>query len=166
MSDQNTPDGQGPGGGPGGPNPWIRSLMIWGGIFLALLLAVSLFGGNTQSADKTLSYSEFRQQVASGSVEEVQIADDRITGTLKNEDTFTTIPVRNDTGLTKLLDENGVTYSGKAVEQMNILWVILLQSLPFLLILGIAFFALRQVQKNGGAGGAMGDAAIAQLAAT
>ena len=34
MSEQNTPDGQGPGGpGGGGPNPWIRSLMIWGGVF-------------------------------------------------------------------------------------------------------------------------------------
>ena len=24
----------------GGGNPWIKSLLIWGGIFLALLLAV------------------------------------------------------------------------------------------------------------------------------
>ncbi len=156
MSDQNTPDGQGSGGGSGGPNPWIRSLMIWGGIFLALLLAVSMFGGGTQSEDKTLSYSEFRQQVASGTVEEVQIADDRITGKLKNDETFATVPVRNDTGLTKLLDDNGVTYSGTATEEPNLFLIILFQSLPFLLILGIAFFALRQVQKNGGAGGAMG----------
>ena len=37
-----------------------------------------------------------------------------------------------------------------------LLLIILFNSLPFLLILGIAFFALRQVQKGGGAGGAMG----------
>ncbi|MEL7781634.1 ATP-dependent zinc metalloprotease FtsH [Citromicrobium bathyomarinum] len=157
MSEQNTPDGQGPNGsGGGGPNPWIRSLMIWGGIFLALLLAVSMFGGTSESAGTQISYSDFRDRVASGTVEEVQIADDRITGTLKNGETFNTVPVSSDPGLTKLLDENDVTYSGKPTEQMNILWVILIQSLPFLLILGIAFFALRQVQKNGGAGGAMG----------
>ena len=29
----------------GGGNPWVKSLLIWGGIFLALLLAVSMFGG-------------------------------------------------------------------------------------------------------------------------
>ena len=161
MSEQNTPDGQGPNGsgngpGGGGPNPWIRSLMIWGGIFLALLLAVSMFGGTGESAGTQISYSDFRERVSSGTVEEVQIADDRITGTLKNGETFSTVPVKNDTSLTKLLEENGVTYSGTPTEQMNILWVILIQSLPFLLILGIAFFAVRQVQKNGGAGGAMG----------
>ena len=88
--------------------------------------------------------------------EEVQIADDRITGTLKNGETFSTVPVKNDSSLTKLLEDNGVTYSGTPSEEPNLLLYILLQSLPFLLILGIAFFALRQVQKNGGAGGAMG----------
>ena len=32
----------------------------------------------------------------------------------------------------------------------------LVQALPFLLFLGIAFFVVRQMQKGGGAGGAMG----------
>ena len=159
MSDQNTPDGQGPNGtngGPGGPNPWVRSLMIWGGIFLALLLAVSMFGGSSQNAGDTISYSDFRDRVATGTVKEVKISDDRITGTLKNDKTFSTVPVGSDSSLTKLLDENGVTYSGTPKDEPNLLLYILLQSLPFLLLLGIAFFALRQMQKNGGAGGAMG----------
>ena len=154
MSDQNTPDGQGPnGGGPGngggGPNPWIRSLMIWGGIFLALLLAVSMFGGASESAGTQISYSDFRERVGSGTVEEVQIADDRITGTLKNGETFSTVPVKNDSSLTKLLEDNGVTYSGTPSEEPNLLLYILLQSLPFLLILGIAFFALRRCVRSG-----------------
>jgi cell division protease FtsH len=38
---------------------------------------------------------------------------------------------------------------------MSVLAYILIQALPFLLILGVAFFALRQVQKGGGSG-AMG----------
>ena len=60
MSEQNTPDGQGPGGpGGGGPNPWIRSLMIWGGVFLALLLAVSMFGGASQNTGTVLNVSSF-----------------------------------------------------------------------------------------------------------
>ena len=157
MSEQNRPDGQDPNGsGGGGPNPWVRSLMIWGGIFLALLLAVSMFGGASENTGTQISYSDFRERVASGTVEEVQIADDRITGTLKNGETFNTVPVNNDSSLTTLLEENDVTYSGTPSEEPNLLLYILLQSLPFLLILGIAFFALRQVQKNGGAGGAMG----------
>ena len=46
-------------------------------------------------------------------------------------------------------------YAGKAPDEPNVLLYILVQALPFMLILGIAFFALRQVQKGGGSG-AMG----------
>ena len=152
MSDNNQPDDP----GQGGPNPWVKSLMIWGGIFLALLLVVSMIGNAGQNTGTQIGYSDFRERVAEGSVQEVQIAPDRITGTLKNDQTFSTVPVANDAELTSLLEENGVTYSGTAPEEPNLLLYILIQSLPFILILGIAFFALRQVQKGGGAGGAMG----------
>ncbi len=152
MSDQNSPNGP----EQGGPNPWMKSLMMWGGIFLALLLVVSMFGGSGAPAGTQISYSDFRGKVAEGAVKEVEIGKDEITGILKNDDRFSTVRIEDDTNLTELLDQNGVEYSGEQAEQMNILWVILLQSLPFILILGIAFFALRQVQKGGGAGGAMG----------
>ncbi|GAA4044493.1 ATP-dependent zinc metalloprotease FtsH [Parerythrobacter jejuensis] len=152
MSDHNTP--QDP--NEGGPNPWMKSLMMWGGIFLALLLAVSMFRNSDAAPGTQIRYSDFRERVEQGLVKEVQIAPDRISGVLKNDETFTTVPIENDVGLTELLQENEVQYSGEPAEQMNIFWLILVQSLPFILILGIAFFALRQVQKGGGAGGAMG----------
>jgi cell division protease FtsH len=44
----------------------------------------------------------------------------------------------------------------KTPEQPSLLLLLVYQALPFLLILGIAFFVLRQMQKGGGAGGAMG----------
>jgi cell division protease FtsH len=151
MSDDREREPEGGGGG----NPWVKSLIVWGGIFLALLLVVSMFNGTSQTAGTQLKYSDFREKIVAGSVKEVQIAPDKIAGTLENGDKFTTVPVANDTGLTKLLDDNNVRYSGAAPEQMSLLTAILIQSLPFLLILGVAFFALRQVQKGGG-GGAMG----------
>ena len=158
MSDQNDPRGNNGGeeGGPGGPNPWMKSLLVWGGVFLALLLTVSMFNGSGEPVGKELRYSDFRAQVEAGQVQSVEIAPDRITGTLKNEDTFSTVPVTSDTELTQLLQDNNVTYSGKLPEQQSVWLIILAQSLPFLLILGIAIFALRQMQKGGGAGGAMG----------
>src|SRR3546814_10449792 len=54
-----------------------------------------------------------------------------------------------------LLDDYDVKYSGKAEEQPSFWMILLYQSLPFLLILGIAFFVLRQIQKGYGSG-AMG----------
>jgi cell division protease FtsH len=85
----------------------------------------------------------------------VLIAPERDHGKLKNGTQFTTVPVANDNGLTALLDKNEVRYAGAPDEGPNVLLYILIQSLPFLLILGVAFFALRQVQKGGGSG-AMG----------
>ncbi|WP_255548066.1 ATP-dependent zinc metalloprotease FtsH [Erythrobacter ani] len=151
MSDPNDPQQQ----PPEGQNPWIKQLMIWGGIFLALLLVVSLFNNAGQNPGTQIQYSEFRAQVANGDVQEVALGEDLITGTLKNGQTFSTVPVPADTGITQLLQENDVRFSGKPREEPNLLLYILIQSLPFILILGIAFFALRQVQKGGG-GGAMG----------
>ena len=151
MSDQNDPNQQ----PPEGQNPWVKQLMIWGGIFLALLLVVSLFSNSGQPQGTEIRYSDFREQVQEGKIESVQLGDDLITGTYKNGKAFTAIPVGNDIEITGLLEDNNVAFTGKQREQPNMLLYILLNSLPFLLILGIAFFALRQVQKGGG-GGAMG----------
>ena len=156
MNDDKQPNGPENGGEDGGgPNPWLKSLMVWGGIFLALVLLVSMFGNAGAPAGKEIGYSTFRENVEAGTVKEVTISSELITGTMDNGDAFTTVPVTSDTRLTELLDANGVAYTGTVPERMNPLLYVLIQSLPFLLILGIAFFALRQVQKGGG-GGAMG----------
>ncbi|WP_408589239.1 ATP-dependent zinc metalloprotease FtsH [Novosphingobium sp.] len=136
-------------------NPWIKSLLVWGGIFVALLLVVSMLGARSDATGTAIPYSDFRARVAEGAVRDVQISPERITGSLKNDQQFQTVPVPGDGELTKLLLDQGVKVSGKAQEEQNILLFILAQSLPFLLILGVAFFALRQVQKGGGSG-AMG----------
>jgi cell division protease FtsH len=135
-------------------NPWVKSLLVWGGIFLALLMVVSMFVARTE-VGTAIPYSDFRGKVAEGSVAEVQIGTDRILGKYKNGDTFSTIPIPNDTTLLPSLQESGVKFAGKQAEEPNLLLYILVQALPFMLILGVAFFALRQVQKGGGSG-AMG----------
>ena len=134
MSDNREPESSG--------NPWVKSLMVWGGIFLALLLIVSMFGGPSEQSGTQIKYSDFRARVAEGNVREVTVAPDRITGTLKNDSKFTTTPVPDDTSLTQLLESNDVQFTGTQPEQSNMLVYILIQTLPFLLILGIAFFAL------------------------
>ncbi|KUR75997.1 ATP-dependent zinc metalloprotease FtsH [Novosphingobium sp. FSW06-99] len=136
-------------------NPWIKNLMVYGGIFLVLLLVVSMFSARTDSTGTMIRYSDFRADVAAGTVREVQIGADRITGTLKNDQQFQTVPIPGDTELPKLLQDKNVQYAGKATEEPNMLLYILANSLPFLLILGMVFFALRQMQKGGGSG-AMG----------
>ncbi len=143
-------------------NPWVKSLLIWGGVFLALLVVVSMFSSKAEVPGQTISYSEFRQKVEAGEIAAVEVSEKRITGTFKTakageeSKTFTTVPLPNDPTLPALLQQSGVKFDGKLPEEPNYLAYTLLQILPFLLLLGLAFFALRQVQKGGGAGGAMG----------
>jgi cell division protease FtsH len=143
-------------------NPWVKSLLIWGGVFLALLVVVSMFSSKSEVPGKEIPYSEFRQKVRDGEVAEVKVSEKRISGTFKTapagqeSPAFTTVPLPNDPTLAPLLQESGVKYDGKLPEEPNYLAYTLLQILPFLILIGLVFFALRQMQKGGGAGGAMG----------
>ncbi len=136
-------------------NPWTKNLLIWGGVIVALFFAMSLFTARGDAGAAQIPYSEFRAKVADGSVADVAVGESRITGHLKNNESFTTIPIPNDMSLPALLQGAGVKYAGRAPEEPNVLMYILINALPILLIVGVAFFALRQVQKGGGSG-AMG----------
>src|SRR5262245_10037391 len=118
-------------------NPWVKSLLVWGGIFLALLLVVSMFDSRSDMAGSQIRYSDFRGKVAEGTVAEVQVGEERIVGKYKNGDSFSTVPIPNDTTLPQLLQDNGVKYQGKAPDEPNVLLYILVQALPFILILGV-----------------------------
>jgi cell division protease FtsH len=145
MNDEQEPKG----------NPMLRNMAIWSAIIVALLLVASIFSGSSVPTNG-ITYSSFRDKVEAGEVKSVAIAPERITGKLQNDETFVTVPIPNDTSLYPLLDEKGVVVEAKAEEQPSLLLLLIYQALPFLLILGIAFFVLRQMQKGGGAGGAMG----------
>ncbi|MFA5967836.1 MAG: ATP-dependent zinc metalloprotease FtsH [Sphingomonas sp.] len=140
----------------GGNNPWMKHLMIWVGVLVALALFVTLLQGTAQNGAQSnmVPYSTFLGKVKEGTVKEVSIAGDTITGTTSSGEKFRTYRLV-DPQLTDRLLEKGVTISGRPEEGPSILQIILVQSLPFLLILGVAFFVLRQMQKNSGSG-AMG----------
>ncbi|MBU3077731.1 ATP-dependent zinc metalloprotease FtsH [Sphingomonas quercus] len=145
--------------GPDG-NPWMKSLMIWAAILLALVLFVSVFdGGSRIKAGDSIAYSEFLQRLDEGNVKDVEIAGGSgaggvISGHFTNDSTFRTFSP-GDPQLAQRLRDKNVTFSGKPEEQASFWMIMLYQSLPFLLIFGIGFFVVRQMQKNAGSG-AMG----------
>ena len=142
-------------------NPWTKSLLIWGGVLFALVLFVQMFdSGSRAQVGNAIPYSEFVRQVDEGNVRTVVIAaggttsNSAINGKLASGEDFRTLaPAGSD--IADKMVQKGVAVQVKAEEQSS-LWVYLLyQSLPFLLILGISFFVMRQMQKNAGSG-AMG----------
>ncbi|NJR79014.1 ATP-dependent zinc metalloprotease FtsH [Sphingomonas corticis] len=157
MNDNERPGGPNRGGGDNnGGNPWLKSLLIWVGILFALALVVTVFDGkSTTQTGNTIAYSAFLDKVDEGTVKDVNVSRDLISGTFSSGDKFRTYPVQ-DSGLMDRLRKAGVEVAGKPEEGPSIWAAMLYQMLPFLLFLGIAFFVLRQMQKGGGAGGAMG----------
>jgi cell division protease FtsH len=137
------------------PNPWMKSLAIWMGILLALVLFVSMFQNSSRSGGgDSIAYSEFLARVNEGTVREVDIGDGMVTGKYTNGTSFSA-NAPSDPALIQRLSDKNVTFRAKPEEQTSFWMIMLYQSLPFLLILGIAFFVMRQMQKNAGSG-AMG----------
>src|SRR3954449_1062695 len=140
---------------PNGTNPWMKSLFIWAGILLALILFVQVVdGGGRTAAGSAIAYSDFLNRVDAGSVKEVSIGKEMITGKLNTGESFKTNTI-SDPALAERLRAKGVEFTGQPDAQTSVWLILLYQSLPFLLILGIAFFVMRQMQKNAGSG-AMG----------
>ena len=140
-------------------NPWTKSLFIWMGILLVLVLFVQSVGGSREAPGKAMTYSEFVSQVNEGNVRSIAIAstpsgNSTITGILSDEKTFRTVAPK-DANLSERAIAKGVAVQVKAEEQSSIWLILLYQSLPFLLMIGIAFFIMRQMQKSS-TGGAMG----------
>jgi cell division protease FtsH len=133
----------------------FRNFAIWLVILFMLMGLFQVFQSYTRSIsvmDK--SYSQFVSDIESGAVQSVTIVEDVVTGTLRDGTRFeTTIPQGAD--VVTRLEDRGVSITARAPESSPF-WSILLSSwLPFIVIIGVWFFFIRQMQ-GGGRGGAMG----------
>src|SRR4051812_47015723 len=141
-------------------NPWTKSLLIWVGVLFALVLFVQMIdGGSKTQAGNAVAYSDFIRQVNEGNVRAVTIAtgagnNSQISGKLASGEAFHTV-APGDANVSDRLIQKGVAVQVKGEEGSSIWLYMLYNSLPFLLILGISFFVMRQMQKNAGSG-AMG----------
>jgi cell division protease FtsH len=132
----------------------FRNLAVWVIIAMLLFALFNLFQqpGSSTRAD-SLTYSEFITKVEAGSVRDVTIAGDQITGKLKDGKTFETF-APNDPNLVATLSEKGVNISAQAANEEGAFPGMLLSWFPILLMIGVWIFFMRQMQA--GSGKAMG----------
>ncbi len=147
--------------------PITKNIMLWAGIMLAVLLLVNVTQGrltNDSGVDATrLAYSDFLNKVESGEVRDVVIrssneAGTKIQGHFTSGETFALQAV-TDPRLVETLRAHNVKLTAAAPSSgMDSFWGVFLSSwLPFLVLIGVYIFFMRQMQgKGGGGGGAMG----------
>ncbi|MEL7128541.1 MAG: ATP-dependent zinc metalloprotease FtsH, partial [Pseudomonadota bacterium] len=129
----------------------MRNLAIWAFIGVVLLALVMAMQGNMAAQSiQELSYTELRNGAASGTISEVVIEDDRITGTLSSGENFVTKKLVFDPELPAYLADNGVDVTAKpASGGFNFGTFV---SLLFLAMIGF-FIYMQYRQMNGGGGG-------------
>ncbi|MGL6043808.1 MAG: ATP-dependent zinc metalloprotease FtsH [Sandaracinobacteroides sp.] len=138
------------------PSPLVRNILMWAGILLALVLMVQLFQGPSErrAAGEDMAYSEFLSKVDEGQVKEAAIAGRQISGTLSNDQAFRTYNPGDMQLIERLRDKN-VKFDAVPEERPSLLQQVIVGALPFLIMIGIWIFFMRQMQ-NGQGRGAMG----------
>jgi cell division protease FtsH len=135
-------------------NDLNKNIVMWVVIALVLVAVFSKFNvPTTQSTG--LSYSDFVKRVENKSVKEVVISGQTVTGVSSSGDKFQTYAPYNDP---KMIDElllNNVKINVKEPEGRSVLVDILVNTIPFLLIIGLWIYIMRQMQGGGGKGGPM-----------
>tara|TARA_Y100000389_G_scaffold43714_1_gene38399 strand:- start:978 stop:2888 length:1911 start_codon:yes stop_codon:yes gene_type:complete len=133
----------------------VKNLVIWTIIAVVIMSLFTGVGGRN-SASQEFNYTDFMQQVQTGQVEEVTISGREIAGSFKSGETFMTYsPETDNSALIGELIKGKVRISGKAPEKQSFLAQIFIHWFPFLLLIGVWIFFMRQMQGGGGRGGAM-----------
>ncbi|VAW64743.1 Cell division protein FtsH [hydrothermal vent metagenome] len=136
-------------------NDLVKNLILWGVIALILL---SVFSNFSQRANKesVFAYSEFISEVKNGNIAEVDLAGRKIVGKTRDLKEFTTYsPETDNSAMIGDLLKNNVKIVAKEPEQPSLLMNIFISWFPFLLLIGIWIFFMRQMQGGGGGRGAM-----------
>ncbi|MEB4592423.1 ATP-dependent zinc metalloprotease FtsH [Candidatus Thiothrix sp. Deng01] len=135
-------------------NDLTKNLLIWAVIAFVLIAVFSKFSVPTQQAS-SVPYSEFLTNVHNGSVKDVKIRGDKVIGTDNNNNRFETYSPPNDPHLVDDLVKYNVKFEAAPPEGRSVLWDIIISWVPFLLIIGLWVYIMRQMQGGGGGRGAM-----------
>jgi len=136
-------------------NDVVKNLVLWIVIAVVLLSVFHSFGDRTNSA-QSLIYSDFLTQIKQGQVREVTIEGQNINGKLISGTPFSTYsPETNNSALIGDLERANVAILGKPPEPPSLLGHMFVSWFPFIVLIGLWVFFMRQMQGGGGGRGAM-----------
>ncbi|MDH5353584.1 MAG: ATP-dependent zinc metalloprotease FtsH [Gammaproteobacteria bacterium] len=136
-------------------NDVAKNLILWVVIAVVLLSVFHNFSSRSTSSNE-LIYSEFLTQVKQGQVRQVTIEGKNILGVLHSGTRFTTYsPETDNTALIGDLVRSNVAIIGQAPEPPSLLAQMFISWFPFIILIGLWVFFMRQMQGGGGGRGAM-----------
>ncbi len=126
-------------------------------IFLAIFLFNSIFVPMLrENAVKEVDYSSFMTMTENQEIDKVQVEQDKILFTKKDDKQAYKTALMNDPALIERLHKSGADFTGEIVEAMNpLLSALLSWVLPILIFFGIGHYMNKRLMKNMGGPGAM-----------
>lgn len=126
-------------------------------IFLAIFLFNSIFVPMLrENAVKEVDYSSFMTMTENQEIDKVQVEQDKILFTKKDDKQAYKTALMNDPELVERLHKSGADFTGEIVEVMNpLLSALLSWVLPILIFFGIGHYMNKRLMKNMGGPGAM-----------
>jgi cell division protease FtsH len=134
-----------------------RSLAFWALIIMVPLIFIQILSSGRRDVQK-LEYTDFVRELEAGNVLKVTVIDGKeIEGELRapivgapseaGREFWTKLPVWHSEDLLKRLEASGVTID--AEEGQSSVWEVLLGFLPWIFLIGLMLFWLRQMQASG-----------------
>ena len=139
-------------------NSIFRNILVW--IVLGSLLIYVFDNIESSTAREQISYSQFKEEILSDRIAKVIFQGDQmtITGDRLDGSKFETVhPIyKKDDAVDRAIEENGIIAVYEKIEQPSIWSQLLVGAFPIILLLGIFFFFMRQMQGGmSGKGGPM-----------
>lgn len=133
-------------------NDAAKTILLWM-VIAVILLAVFHNFGNPRETEIPISYSKLVEDVRAGNVKSVTFDGQNLTGVYLNGKNFSTyLPLSQDQELLRDMVQKNVTVKANPPEQSP-LWVHLLGAVPWILMIAIWIYIMRQ-QAGVGKGGA------------
>jgi len=137
-------------------NDLTKNILVFIVIIVVLLSVVQGLSGVSGPSPEKHDYSEFLQQIRSGSVQRVEFDDERISyGSRTPLQYYTISPETDNNTLIGILDDNNVSFTAQEPESQSLIGQLLISSFPILLLIGVWIYFMRQMQGGGGGRGAM-----------
>ncbi len=127
----------------------LKTAIIWMVIICMVIFLIASLRQQSQSPERSLSLTEFVQEVQSKKVKSVVISGTDVKGEYKDEKaTLKTVIPENYPDLYKTLEENGVLVTIDNRDN-NFIVALIVNMLPILLIVLVFLFVMRQMQSGG-----------------
>ncbi|MFT4562768.1 MAG: cell division protease FtsH, partial [Gammaproteobacteria bacterium] len=132
-----------------------RNMVLWVVIALVLMLVFQNFTPKNSTAQE-LEYSDFVKEVKSGRVAKVVLDGPTIdVETLDGARLYSYSPESNNSAMIGMLLENNVRIEAQPPDRQGILMQIFISWFPFLLLIGVWIYLMRQMQGGGNGRGAL-----------